>query len=207
VINGRSEIEEEDAMLRLNGKTIILRDWLEDDVEIYGKWLAPGRAWQKLDGPYYPTATAEEIPLIVEKLRGKITESNWQTPRTRMVIARDDRMIGQVSRYWISEETDWCAVGIVIYDEKLWGQGIGYEALGLWCDYLFHELTRFVRLDLRTWSGNLGMMRLALKLGFAEEARFRMARIVEGRYYDGMGYGVLRSEWEARYPDGFAGSL
>jgi putative hydrolase of HD superfamily len=51
------------------------------------------------------------------------------------------------------------------------------------------------------------MMRLAEKVGYAEEARFRMARIVAGEYYDGMGYGVLRAEWEDRYPDGFAAHL
>jgi putative hydrolase of HD superfamily len=51
------------------------------------------------------------------------------------------------------------------------------------------------------------MMRLAGKLGFLEEARHRKARIVNGRYYDSMGYGILREEWETRYPDGFAAHL
>lgn len=51
------------------------------------------------------------------------------------------------------------------------------------------------------------MMALARKLGFTEEARFRKARIVNGEYFDGMGYGILRKEWDARYPDGFAASL
>ena len=63
------------------------------------------------------------------------------------------------------------------------------------------------RLDLRTWSGNRGMMRLAEKLGYVEEARFRKARIVKGQFYDGMGYGVLREEWEQRYPNGFTQNL
>jgi len=64
-----------------------------------------------------------------------------------------------------------------------------------------------VRLDLRTWSGNRGMMRLAEKLGYAQEARFRRARLVTGAYYDGMGYGVLREEWQRWYPHGFARCL
>ena len=87
------------------------------------------------------------------------------------------------------------------------GKGYGYEALGLWGEYLFRAMPELARLDLRTWSGNIGMMRLATKLGFREEARFRKARIVDGVHYDGMGYGVLREEWDARYPDGFAASL
>ena len=112
-----------------------------------------------------------------------------------------------VTRYWISQETNWSAVGIVIYDPNNWGKGYGYEALGLWCDYLFATEPRFVRLDCRTWSGNEGMMKLATKLGFQQEAVFRKARIVDGEYYDGMGYGILREEWEAKYPQGFEASL
>ncbi|MBZ0305187.1 MAG: GNAT family N-acetyltransferase, partial [Anaerolineae bacterium] len=99
----------------------------------------------------------------------------------------------------MSEETHWPALGITIYNCAVWGQGFGYEALGLWCDYLFATNPQFVRLDLRTWSGNLGMMTLAEKLGFTREATFRKARIVEGAYYDGLGYGILRDEWETHY--------
>ncbi len=194
-------------MLVLQGSKITLRDWTAADLDPYAGWLAPGHEWQRLDGPYYPRPNADEIPAIIERIRAKIATADWQTPRGRLVIARDDRLIGMVSRYWISEETNWSAVGIVIYDPALWGQGIGYEALGLWSDYLFRVAPEWVRLDLRTWSGNTGMMRLALKLGYQEEARFRMARIVEGQYYDGMGYGVLRHEWLERYSDGFAASL
>jgi len=39
------------------------------------------------------------------------------------------------------------------------------------------------------------MIRLALKLGMIEEARFRNARIVLGNYYDSVSYGILREEW------------
>lgn len=105
-------------------------------------------------------------------------------------------MIGQVSRYWLSEETHWLAVGIVIYDPNLWSKGYGAEALGLWMNYLFETIPELVRLDLQTWSGNLGMMRLASKLGYQLEGRFRKARMVSGVYYDGLGYGILREEWQ-----------
>jgi putative hydrolase of HD superfamily len=112
-----------------------------------------------------------------------------------------------VSRYWISEETRWSAQGIAIYDPAMWRTGIGYEALGLWTDYLFQECPDWVRLDLRTWSGNPGMIGLARKLGYREEARFRRARIVDGAHYDGLGFGILRTEWAVRFPAGFAASL
>ena len=113
-------------------------------------------------------------------------------------------VIGVVNRYWISEETSWTALGITIYDPSFWGKGYGSEALGIWCQYLFDNEPKFVRLDLRTWSGNIGMMKVAKKLGFKKEAVFRMARIVDGKYYDGLGYGILRSEWEEHYAKGFS---
>jgi putative hydrolase of HD superfamily len=49
------------------------------------------------------------------------------------------------------------------------------------------------------------MVQLAEKLGFREEMRLRQARVVQGEYFDGMGYGILRQEWETLYPNGFAG--
>lgn len=191
-------------MLPLTSQNITLCDWQESDLEAYAYWLQPHHTWQKLDAPYYPPPTPTEIPPMIENLRQKIIAAQWPTPRHRLAITHQGELIGMVSRYWISEETHWSAVGIVIYDSAHWGKGWGYEALGLWSAYLFETMPQIIRLDLRTWSGNKGMMRLAEKLGYTQEACFRQARIVEGQYYDGLGYGVLRSEWESRYPRGFA---
>jgi RimJ/RimL family protein N-acetyltransferase len=76
--------------------------------------------------------------------------------------------------------------------------------VALWTSYLF-ATTDIVRLDYATWSGNIGMCRIGSKLGWTEEGRFRQARVVEGRRYDSVVYGVLRSEWEARAVAGPAG--
>lgn len=191
----------------LTSKRIQLRDWTLDDLPEYAHWLQPGQQWQTLDGPYYQNATADDIPGIIARIRTRIETGNFAAPRQNLIIARtaDSRLIGQVSRYWISEETNWLAAGITIYDPALWSQGYGKEALGLWTNYLFAAFPRIARLDLQTWSGNPGMMRLAVKLGYQLEGRFRKARIVAGAYYDALGYGILREEWLARYPNGFVG--
>lgn len=189
----------------LQGKQLQLRDWQIEDLEIYAQWLMPGHRWQELDGPYYGHNTAEEIPEIIEKVRTRVCKGNFTDPRTRLIIAepKHNRLIGQVSRYWISEETHWLAAGIVIYAPTLWGRGYGFEALGLWTDYLFRTMPQIVRLDLQTWSGNAGMMKLAAKLGYQLEGRFRKARIIAGTHYDALGYGILREEWQERYAQGF----
>jgi putative hydrolase of HD superfamily len=196
-------------MVKLIGKRIILRDPKLSDLEAFGYWLQPGHAWQKTDGPYYPRPSKKEVTEMIGKWEQAIDAQNWPALRQRFVIVNrlKNLVIGMVSRYWISEETNWPALGITIYDPEFWGKGFGYEALGIWCQYLFDNQPKFIRLDLRTWSGNIGMIKVAKKLGFTKEAVFRMARIVEGEYYDGLGYGVLRPEWEERYPKGFLQSL
>ena len=192
--------------ISLSGKRIRLRDWVLADLDEFAYWLQPGHRWQELDAPYYKSTPANDIPGTIARIRTRIETGNLAVPRQNLIIAHaeNDRLIGQVSRYWISEETNWLAAGISIYNPELWSQGYGTEALGLWTSYLFEAFPSIVRLDLQTWSGNTGMMRLASKLGFQLEGRFRNARIVDNTYYDALGYGILRAEWQARYPDGFA---
>jgi RimJ/RimL family protein N-acetyltransferase len=184
----------------LSGKRIHLRDWTLDDLETFAYWLQPGHRWQELDAPYYKSAAAESIPSFVERIRTRIETGNISTPRQNLIIAEPvhNRLIGQVSRYWISEETHWLAAGLVIYDSELWGKGYGTDALSLWTSYLFDAFPQIVRLDLQTWSGNTGMMKLAAKLGYQLEGRFRKARMVAGQHYDALGYGILREEWQER---------
>ena len=191
------------------GSKVSLRDWRPEDLELYSRWLAPGHRWQQLDGPYYAKPSAQQVRQILARKREAIEAGKLPTPRENLAIAlrESNEFLGTVTRAWESRETNWLTVGLVVFDPAWWGRGIGYEALGLWSEYLFAGMPEIARLDLRTWSGNTGMTHLALKLGYTEEARLRKARIVDGKYYDGLGYGVLREEWEALYPTGFAACL
>lgn len=191
--------------MQIKSPHLSLRDMENKDRDTLVHWLQPHHQWHNLNGPYYSRTPSDAIPGIVER-------GISNTPpdiRERMVIATVDmdRVIGMVTRHWISEETQWLELGITIYDPENWGKGLGYAALGLWADYQLHANEELPRLDLRTWSGNIGMMRLAEKLGFLREATFRNARMNNGKYYDGMGYGILREEWVARYPKGFSATL
>jgi putative hydrolase of HD superfamily len=198
----------EGLCVQITGHKISLRDMQFKDLAASLHWLHPSHEWHKYNGPYYPPTPAEEIPDVVSMWAKRIAVDNLPTLRLRlMIVDTSDDVLGTVSHYWISEETNWLAIGISIWNPHNWNKGFGYEALGLWCAYLFENETKLTRLDARTWSGNKGMIRLAEKLGFSCEAVFRKARIVDGQYYDGLGYGILREEWEARYPNGFRASL
>ena len=193
--------------IKIEGQKIQLRDWQLKDVTIHERWNTGWHEWMNYDAPYYKSNNEKLSSEYKQKLTERIKKQEFKAPRRNLVIAdmETNVMIGMVSWYWESKETNWMCVGIVIYDEAHWGKGIGYEALGLWCQYLWDSFSEIVRLDLRSWSGNEGMMRLAEKLGFQREATFRKARIVKGEYYDSVGYGVLREEWEVLFPDGFGG--
>jgi RimJ/RimL family protein N-acetyltransferase len=139
--------------LRIEGQRIVLRDWQLDDLDVYRAWMQPSQRWQEFDGPYYPPLSPAKIDSRIDELRHTIHASDWSTPRRSLVIAdrTTDILLGTVSWYWIGEETNWLAIGISLYDPSTWGQGLGYAALGLWCEYLWASKSEIIRLDLRTW--------------------------------------------------------
>ena len=126
----------------INGVKIRIRDWLEKDLELWEQWLQPGNKWRDFDGPYFPGRNSEQIRDLVAGKGVLIRSQDFGNPTQDKVIAdlETDILVGRVSRYWQSKETFWLSVGIDIYDPELWSSGFGYEALGLWCDYLFIAL-------------------------------------------------------------------
>ena len=177
---------------------LILRELRLEDIEDYRYWTHPSREHHKYNGPYFKHATEEEHNENVNKFRKRLELGEKNVLGNKEIIAdlETDEIIGFVNWYWKSEETNWLEVGIVIFNENYWGYGIGHEGLKLWIDKIFKDKTELVRIGLTTWSGNMRMMKLAEKLGLKKEAEYRKARIVDGKYYDSVSYGILKEEWE-----------
>lgn len=197
------------SSLSLEGRRVRVRDIREEDLTEYGRWMRPGQRWQELDAPWEAKPSGTDVQKLILRLRLALASGGLRDPRVRMVIAsrEDDAFLGTVSWYWETEATRWASVGIGIYDPATWGRGVGYEALGLWCDFLLESHPDWRRIGCATWSGNPGMMRLAEKLGMQLEERSREARSLDHGVYDALRYGILRGEWRARYPGGFGESL
>lgn len=187
------------AALPRRGPRVCLRPWRTADVDQCHAQSAPDAAWRALDGPYFPQPDEAQIEARRQRRHEHIAAGRTTGRGMVIVVADivDDTFLGTVSWYWVCPHSRWPAAGIVLTDPTRWRTGLGSEALGLWVDLLF-EVGDFHRLDLRTWSGNHGMMALAEKLGFREEARFREARAYRGERYDGLAYGLLRAEWTER---------
>lgn len=172
-----------------------IRDIRAEDVESYYYWKRSIHKHNALDGPYYKTRSDEELKKYIEKIKVELEKGNKSPIEGKKLVVNGDEIIGEVNWYWKSEETLWMEIGIVIFDENNWGKGYGRVILKQWINQIFCKNPKLVRLGLTTWSGNIGMMKLAEKLGMKKEAEYRKARIVEGKYYDSISFGILREEW------------
>lgn len=198
--------------LQIVGARVVLRDPTMYDVAVLEYWLQPDHRWQELDGPYTDLPGPERREQILEFWRTHAQSPSRSVPRTLLSIASldDGQMLGQVS--WETEadaEDASRGVSIVIYNPDFWGYGLGYEALGLWIDYLFEADITLTRLELRTWNSNQGMVRLAHKLGFEEVTPMRRRRGLGFlmRKPESMGYSLARPSWQTRFGNGFAATL
>lgn len=178
---------------------IYLRKIEEKDLDKYEYYKMPHHRYHELNGPYFAKDTKDQVKENIDNLRIQLSSGvDDLLPQRRMIIDRqDDSLIGEVSYSWRSKETWWMEIGIVIFDESYWGKGIGLLATTKWIHYLFSEFPQLVRIGFTTWSGNIGMIKLGEKLNFHQEARYRKARIVYGKYYDSISYGILKEEWDA----------
>lgn len=174
-----------------------LRKIEKEDLPEYKHWKLPNHKYHEFNGPYFRKATKKEVAQEIKAMSAEFEKGNEDPLPNKMMITNEDKeLLGEVNWYWKSEETNWLEIGVVIFDERNWGKGIGYQALKLWIEVMFKSKKEIVRIGLTTWSGNQGMIRLSEKLGMIKEAHYRKARIVKGKYYDSISYGILREEWE-----------
>ena len=174
---------------------ISIRPITINDLKAYEHWSQPMHAYHSFNGPYFSKKSSDEISIYIHDLKERIKSGEDALPQRKMIVDPNNNLIGEVSYYWKSLETNWMEIGIVIFDESYWGRGLGSQALKLWITELFKKHDDIVRIGFSTWSGNLGMVKLAAKLGMRQEACYQNARIVEGEYYDSVSYGLLRKEW------------
>lgn len=148
-------------------------------------------AWKQTDAPYFKN----NFPTLTEFLTPAGRAPYYQNPFFQVIMV-DQQIQGCVTAYYEDGDLErWLEMGIVIYPATSWHQGIGYQALKSWINYLW-QVTSLPHLGLTTWSGNLAMMHLAQKLGMRQEARIRQVRYYQQQYWDSVKYGILRSEWQ-----------
>ena len=106
------------------------------------------------------------------------------------------------------DEDDVRRIGVVSVADAAWrrpdlvywlvpevhGQGYGTEAVSLVVDYVFRVYDT-PAVGALAYDFNDASRNLLESLGFTEEGRLRKFRFVDGKYRDGIQYGLLRREW------------
>lgn len=144
--------------------------------------------WTETNGPYFqdPILGWEKFQ---EKSEERIGQPNFA------VVLLENRIVGLLTSYWDDGKLQrWLEFGLVIYDSKLWGKGIGATVIPLWIQHLFDTYPDIQHLGFTTYSGNQGMMRLGEKCGLQLEGQIRKVRFWQENWYDSMKYGILRDE-------------
>jgi len=194
-------------MLVIRHKNIVLRSIVESDIADWVEWSTSETEWTDWNAPwwkddpgYCPKRWAEQL---IQNRRRELVASPPDV-HVRLCIETDcGRHIGSVSRATdlrlYSEDAvkgydDKLKLGIVIPPVDARGKGYGVNALTLWMAYLFDKHGTDM-LYTQTWSGNLPMVALAERVGFAEHVRRAGTREVRGKAYDAVGFSITKDDF------------
>lgn len=103
--------------------------------------------------------------------------------------------MGWVCSYLLDDNYEWIspeehpklerrAIGIDICENEFWSKGIGTTALKIFMNY--HLNMGNQKFYTQTWSGNVAMIKTALKLGFQICSAKKNVRKVDGKRYDAL---------------------
>lgn len=110
------------------------------------------------------------------------------------ICHQDDGHIGVISLQNISSINRNAEYAIMIGNRNHWRKSVGLNASLALLGHGFEKLN-LERIYCSTASGNLGMQRLAQRMGMDEEGRRRMHLFLNGSWQDMIEYGVLRNEF------------
>lgn len=151
----------------------------------------PEAEWTRWNGPYF-----HDVLPSSDEFMNHIGPDKWLNNNLHWVILCNNQLVGSLSAYYEDGALErWLDVGIVIYNGNLWGYHIGSKSLRMWINHLFEDVTDLPHIGLTTWSGNKRMMKLADSLDMKLEGQIRQVRYWNGKYFDSIKYGILRSEW------------
>lgn len=153
--------------MEILGKLIKLRTYKISDYESIRLLRKGDKEWKLLDSPNSPRKTDFEIDTELDKAISEHPSLNTSIPSS-LVIANvgDDCVLGEVSRYNFNEVSNAVGIGLVIYNSEDWKQGIGTEVIFLWEKFLLEKLSETKKFIIETWSGNIGMTKIAKKFNY-----------------------------------------
>lgn len=179
--------------IEIRNKDIILRDRCTSDIDDYITWYTTEKEWQNWDAPWEKKDCVD-----INKMKLKIIEQIQKPlPKIRRrfeICYKDEKHIGWMNSYYIQENKNMFAIGIDIASREYRGNKLGEYAFKGFIRYLFNS-NIVEELYCQTWSGNIRMMKLALKCGFEECDRKIDFREINGKLYDGLTFVLSKSKF------------
>ena len=169
----------------LDGTQVHLRVLTEQDVQgNYSSWL---------NDPEITLYNSHgRFPMTADKLLGYVTAAKLSDHD--LVLAVVDKVtsahIGNISLQninWIDRNAE---LAFLLGDKSYWGKGVMFEAGALLINHGF-KLLNLHRIYCGTSAENLGMQKLAIKLGMEKEGIRKQAIFKNGKYVDIIEYGIL----------------
>jgi [ribosomal protein S5]-alanine N-acetyltransferase len=175
----------------LNGETIYLRPLTELDLKgNYQVWLN--------DKAIIQYNSHGRFPMTIEKLNDflrSVSGSN-STLALAIIDKASDEHIGNVSLQGINWIDRGAEIAFLLGEKTFWGKGVMYEAGRLLLSHGFYTLNLH-RIYCGTSSENIGMQKLAQKLGMQQEGIRREAIFKNNCYFDIIEFGILKKEFLA----------
>ena len=190
------EVAPEDFAI-LQGERILMRRKRPDDRDLFFSWRCRSEWWkgwmpEDPDGFAPPSREAFE-----KEWRGTASPNEW------VVESNSGKPVGVCFYSGLDRTNRSAEADILLYDSDVWGQGIGTDAFRVLLRHLFEDL-HLHRVRSGTWSGNIGSVRVQLKSGFRIEVESKDSYFVDGKWYGGIGTGILEDEWRKEFGANYA---
>jgi len=173
----------------LEGEKIYLRSLVREDLNVdYLQWLNDEEVCRFNSHAIFPN-TEPKMQAYFDSLQ------HQQAIVLAIIDKATDTHIGNVSLQninWISRNAEFA---ILIGNKKYWKGGFGTEASTMIVEYGFNRLNLH-RIYCGTLEGNEGMQKLSQILKMKEEGLRREAIFKNGKYFNILEYGVLKTEFK-----------
>lgn len=160
--------------------------------EAFSRWSLDAEYWRLAASDAALPRSSKSIQDWLDKELGK------ENPQLFMFTIRrleDQQLIGEIDLDIVSWSHGESFVGIGLGEREYWGKGYGTDAMRVILKYAFSELN-LERVSLNVFEYNPRARRSYEKAGFTEEGRCREFLQRDGKRYDLVFMGILRSEWE-----------
>lgn len=173
----------------LEGKLVNLRALEAGDLDRVFTWINDQEVIRFLAGRY-PISMSEEERWLTSR------PANDFANTMLAIETKDGVHIGNCGLHDGQPENRKASLGIMIGDEDYWSNGYGSDAIVTLLRFGFHEMN-LNRVWLHVYDFNDRPLACYKKCGFLEEGLLRQNAYQEGRYWDTITMGILRSEFDA----------